>query len=110
MIGCFIFYIYGKTILQWLFKVEAVDVFISTLVLIMGICLTGVAEPFYRAFLGLGTLRLPFGIKIVLVILNFIIILILFDFPPLYRISFAIAISYGLTSILTVVSFKMKYL
>lgn len=110
LIGCSVFYIYGKNILQLLFKVETGDVFIATLVLIMGICLTGVSEPFYRAFLGLGTLRVPFGIKIVLVILNFIIILILFHFPPLYRIAFAIAISYGFTSILTVAIFRIRYL
>lgn len=109
LLGCFTFFVTGKSVLQWLFKIDTGEVFISSLILIIGMCLTGVSEPFYRAFLGLGNLRFPFVIKTTLIVLNVCIIALLFNINPLHRISLAIAISYGLTSLVTIAAFKVKF-
>jgi O-antigen/teichoic acid export membrane protein len=107
--GCVTFYIVGEKLLQWVFKVQTGEVYIATFVLMVGICLTGVSEPFSRALLAIGRLRFIFNIKVSALAINLMIIVFLRKVFPLLRISLGIATAYIITSIVVMVYFYKVY-
>jgi O-antigen/teichoic acid export membrane protein len=64
-----------------------------SILLLIGVCSTGVAEPVYRALIGTARLREAFYLKLIIPVVNiiFYLILILVDFSDLFRITWAIS-------------------
>ena len=107
--GCLLFFISGKYFLDIFIKVESLALFNVSLVLILGIGLSGVAEPFTRALWALGHLRLSFKTKIVLPVMNFSLIIVFAKMTPIYRFGMAYSLAFAITSLVVMVSFKVKY-
>lgn len=108
LFGCLLFYVMGKEILRVWFGIRSTDVYWIAFILLAGICLNGVAEPAYRAFLALGRLRFALKIKTMTILINLLLVIILFRLPPLYRIAFAISFSYAVTSCAIVIASVLK--
>jgi len=64
ILGCLLFLLLGGYLFDIIFQKEGGDLFHASLILIPGIALFGVAEPFYRALMALGHLRLTFIINL----------------------------------------------
>ncbi|MBN1870881.1 MAG: oligosaccharide flippase family protein [Candidatus Omnitrophica bacterium] len=109
VVGWTLFFLIGRSILGAVIRNESVELYNATLIQITGVVLITVADPFFRAFLALGNLRLAFKIKIFQPIIDIICILLLGGLAPLYRFSAAYSIACGCTAIVYVVMFRMKY-
>lgn len=109
ILGCLSFFIIGKHILNFALKGESTDLFNISLILMLGVSFFGVAEPFARALLALGDLRLSFNIKAVQIAANLLLIVLLAKLNPLYRFSLAYSLAFSAAAILYIVMFKRKY-
>jgi len=107
--GCLLFLFSGRFILDLFLKDDSIELYNASMILIIGIVLFAVADPFFRALLAIGDLRLTFNIKVLQPILNVLLIILLAGLSPLYRFSFACAIAWGVTAVAYIVVFKLKY-
>lgn len=104
--GIVLFFLIGELLLHMIFRIESAELFLACLTLMIGVCTTGVAEAFARAFLGLGYLRTLFGVRLLLPVTNFMMIWYLSEISPLSRFSIAYSAAFGITAIATIVTFR----
>jgi len=109
LFGNIIFMLFGSEILTFVIHQEYNSLYSAAMVLMLGICLTGVTEAYYRAFLGLGDLRIPFMIKSGMLIINLAMIFFLSHMPPLMRVSLSLSLAYGFSSLMLPILFKVKF-
>lgn len=107
--GLLLFLITGGYILDIFLQNDSIELYNASLILIAGVTLAAVGDPFSRAFLAIGDLRLSFNIKILQPTLNVLLILFLSGLSPLYRVSVACALAWGVTAMVYIVVFKIKY-
>lgn len=109
ILGNLMFLVFGQHILNFFVREDIALLFRATLILLAGVCLTGVTEPYYRALLGLGALRSLFIIKLGMCFANIFLVFMFRNINPLMCISLAIGISFGVSSLLIPATFKLKY-
>lgn len=83
----------------------------TSMLLLIGVCSTGVAEPVYRALIGTERLREAFYLKLIIPVTNiiFYLILLLVDVSDLFRINWAITGAMLLGSVIMIIYyFKTK--
>jgi O-antigen/teichoic acid export membrane protein len=106
--GCSLFWLFGDFIITNLLHNNSTELFFVTFILLLGVALTGVAEPFNCALLALGDLAILVKIRLLVPIIN-IAALLLLKVSPLYSIAVAYSLSYAFVSILLVVIFYYNY-
>ncbi len=109
VLGCFLFFIFGERILALLLKNSTSELFSTSFVLILGIAFFAVADPFYRAFLALGRLKLMFMLSLIQPIVNILGFVVLADFDPLFRVSLAFSLSWAITALAHMIMFRLAY-
>lgn len=108
VLGCTLFLIAGKYILDAFIATESPHLFRVSFILILGVALYGVAEPFNRALWALGYLRLSVGIAAILLIVNLFFVFALGHMSPLYRFGGAYALAFAITSVVIITTCKIK--
>ncbi len=106
--GILLYSLIGKELIVFLFNVESHNIiYMSSLVLLLGFGINGVCEPYYRALIGVGSLKLAWFSKCLLIITNVSLIILLHMHTPLQRISYSLAIANILSASLLVLSFNI---
>jgi O-antigen/teichoic acid export membrane protein len=108
-LGCTLFLIAGKYILHAFITTESPHLFHASFILVLGVALYGVAEPYVRALLALGDLRVSFNIKAVQIASNLSLIVLLAKLTPLYRFSLAYSLAFSIAAVLYILVFTYKY-
>ncbi len=107
--GCLFFGVVGKYFFNLLFKNDSADLLHASLILIPGVAVFGVAEPFYRALMALGHLRLAFRINLVYPVVSILLIFFLAGMTALDRFASAYSLGFALTAILHIAMFTIIY-
>ena len=109
IIGVCIYYIIGKDIMYFIDNIHFDELYTISLILLIGIGMSGVSEPFYRALLGEEKLKEAFYLKLMVPILNIAIILLMWPAQNLEMISKAYAIAIFSSSLLIIIFSITKY-
>jgi O-antigen/teichoic acid export membrane protein len=108
--GCAIFWFGGSYLLERLTGAEDIRLlFEVTLIILIGNASFGLAEPFVRAFWGLGDLAVTLRIKLLQPLANIALILALSGLTPIYRFSWSFSIAFALSAVVMVAVFKLRY-
>lgn len=110
ILGCLLFFNLGKYILVLFSRDNTQELFYASFILILGIAFFAVADPFYRAFLALGRLKLMFVLSLVQPAINVLGFGVFADLDPLYRVSAAFSLSWAVTALVHIIVFKLTYL
>lgn len=109
LLGLSLFYVFGEILISTAFKIESRQLFYACLIIIGGVGIAGVAEGFARALLAIGDLHALFRVRLLLPATNFTLIWYLSWMEPLSRFSIALSAAFGITSIATILVYKVRY-
>lgn len=104
--GVVAFWNFGGLLVNYIDPDNVDDLFKISLILIMGLCGYGCAEPCFRALLGLGKFRQAFKLRVLLPILNLVIITTVFDDFTLSSLTIAYSTAALMVGAVTVIFFK----
>lgn len=107
--GLFAFRWIGPFLIGLLFKENAAEIYANTFILLLGLGLCGVGEPFVKAVWALGGAGTALVVRIIQSSSNFLFMAFLFFLPVMERISCAYSAAYALGSLLFVGIFYFKY-
>lgn len=109
VLGCLLFFSFGERILALFSENNKQELFLASFILILGIAFFAVADPFYRAFLALGRLKLMFMLSLIQPIVNVLGLVVLVNLDPLYRVSAAFSLSWAITALVHMIVFRLAY-
>lgn len=107
-VSVFCFYMIGNEVLSFMFVDTAGELFYVTLIMMAGICVTGIAEPSVRALWGSGDLWITVKIRLLLPVLYVVFIYVFQYYPSIYRFSLAYSLPFIMTSLLSIIIFRVN--
>jgi uncharacterized membrane protein YagU involved in acid resistance len=108
--GCVAYYLVGGYVVNIIDAENNAALYRVSFILLLGVSFTSVAEPFYRALLGMAKLKAAFYLKILVPVVNvilFCLLVFLGDLSDLERVS----LSYGcalLVSSITIIIYNLR--
>ena len=109
ILGCLLFLGFGKYVLALFSKNHTQELFYTSFILILGIAFFAVADPFYRAFLALGRLKLMFMLSLIQPLTNVLAFVVFADLDSLFRVSAAFSLSWAVTALVHIIMFRATY-
>ena len=107
--GASIYYFIGEKISNFIDSNNYQSIYELSLILILGLGMNAVSEPFYRALLGMSRLKEAFQLKLLIPVLN-IILFLLFEYQnTLNRITFSYSLAIFISSLIILFYFVNKY-
>ncbi len=102
LFGIVLYSFIGNQIMEILDQKNTESLYIISFILIIGLGMNAVAEPFYRALLGLGRLRESFRLKLLIPLFNIILFFTISSKDYLERVSLSYSIAVFLSSIIII--------
>ena len=109
LVGNILYYFVGDEITYLIDKINHKEIYIISLILLLGITFSSVSEPFYRALMAQEKLKHAFYLKLLVPIFNIILFFMLINIEILSKFAIAYSLAMFLSSLIIIVFYILKY-